>query len=61
MNEEKKYDVPKSATCPACLREFELEPWRAEDGPCMDGKWYCLKGGDEDCWRCGCMQPRNRD
>ena len=36
--------------CPSCGPEFPLEEWQIKDGPCADGKFYCLR---VSC-HCGC-------
>lgn len=33
---------PHIFTCPGCGRESETEGWQIEDGPCKDGRFYCV-------------------
>ena len=38
--------------CPGCQESFEPEVWQEDDGPCIDGDYYC-----EGCLMtdlCGC-------
>lgn len=52
------WKVPTHAPliCPGCGNYFEIPPWQAVDGPCFDGKWYCLPCIRGD--KCGCEKPQ---
>ncbi len=41
--------------CPCCGVQWKEEVWRLNDGPCSDGRYYCV-----DCLtasRCACLIP----
>ncbi|KKN84490.1 hypothetical protein LCGC14_0289520 [marine sediment metagenome] len=53
---ERNYDLPPNTTCPGCGVEIDLqeEGWRRDDGPCMDGNYWCINPfNDGQC--CGCV------
>jgi hypothetical protein len=52
--EEKAPRQIYKASCPTCGVLFTVDEWQLEDGPCMNGKFYCLK---KFC-PCGCNPPR---
>ena len=42
----------RDLTCPGCGHVWREEVWRASDGPCADGQFYCTGCLQDD--KCGC-------
>ena len=45
--------------CLGCGKEFTLEIWHEEDGPCADGLFYCELCMIDKC--CGCAEKEGND
>lgn len=62
--EKYKALIGTTLTCPECGETFAFNGGRALDGPCRDGRFYCLFSRDDDFYQCcGCstMPPDARE